>query len=160
MNPECTIETGSSAESYRLGIQQVTENVFETMLATAVTMLEGATEAAPHAEFTAAIFYAGLWKGALLVECSEQQARAWSSKIMEIPEPTSEDARDGLGELTNILAGNLKPLLPPGVSISTPSVVEGTEYSLRVFGSPIIEQIDFADERGRFRVTLAREVAS
>jgi hypothetical protein len=37
---------------------------------------------------------------------------------MDVPLPVAaEDARDSLGELCNVLAGNLKPLLPQGVGL-------------------------------------------
>jgi chemotaxis protein CheX len=184
-----------TTESYRAGMIQVTETVFETLLNTPVTVLDAtpldatspdatspdatsldatsldatspdatsldatspdATSAAPAFALTAAIYYAGLWQGALLIECSEQQASAWSSHIMDLPDPTEEDARDGIGELANVLAGNLKPLLPPGVSISIPWVVAGGEYSVHVLRDHAIERVAFADERGPFRVTFAR----
>lgn len=149
MIPEMT------AESARAGMIQVTESVFETLLNTAVNRLDTPVEAFAPA-LTAAIFYAGAWQGALLVECSEEQARAWTSQLMGIPEPSPEDARDGLGELANVLAGNLKPLLPPGVGISTPSVVEGSDYSLHVFKAHQVEQVYFAGEQGPLRITFAK----
>jgi chemotaxis protein CheX len=142
-------------ESYRTGVIQVTETVFETLLSTAVSVLDG-VDATPAYALTAAIYYAGLWQGALLIECSDQQARAWSSHIMGLPDPTNEDVRDGLGELANMLAGNLKPLLPPGVSISIPSVVAGSDYSVHVSRGHALERVALADERGPFRVTFAR----
>ena len=117
----------STTESYRAGMIQVTETVFDTLLNASVTVLD-APSGVPAYALTAAIYYAGLWQGALLIECSEQQARACSSHIMDLPDPTSEDARDGFGELANVLAGNLKPLLPQGVSISIPSVVAGSDF--------------------------------
>lgn len=140
-------------DCYRSGMVQITESVFETMLKTRLTVLEN-RKMAPVAALTAAIYYAGQWQGALLVECSQEQARAWSGRLMDLTEPSDADARDGLGELTNVLAGNLKPLLPPGVGISIPSVVDGTDYSLRVCGGNLTERIDFADAHGPFRVTL------
>jgi len=134
---------------------QVTQSVFETMLNLPVSVLE-AGSGIPNSPLTGAIFYAGAWQGALLVECSEQQARAWSSRLMSIEQPSEEDARDGLGELTNVLAGNLKPLLTPGVSISTPSVVRGSDYSFDVLRGHSMERVEFSEEHGHFRVTFAK----
>jgi chemotaxis protein CheX len=145
----------TTAETYRSGMILVTERVFETLLNMAVRVID-APEETLHSPLTAAIFYAGTWKGALILECSEQQARAWSSLIMDIREPSAEDVRDGLGELANVLAGNLKPLLPPGVGISTPSVVNGTDYNMHVLRRQFAERVEFADERGPFRVTFAK----
>jgi chemotaxis protein CheX len=141
-------------ESYRPGISQITEAVFSTMLDLPIR------SAAPPAgneryELTAAVYYAGAWKGAVLLECSLAQAMEWSSRLMGVPAPVAaEDARDSLGELCNVLAGNLKPLLPHGVGLSTPSVVKGADYTLRVCGDTLCERLHFADPAGDFRLTL------
>jgi CheY-specific phosphatase CheX len=83
------------------------------------------------------------------------QAMDWGSRLMAAPPPLpAEDARDSLGELCNILAGNLKPILPHGVGISTPSVVRGADYTLRVCGETVFERLGFSGAAGEFRVTL------
>ena len=141
-------------ESYRLGILQITQAVFSTMLELPIR----ATDPRPgneRYELTAAVYYAGAWKGAVLLECSLEQAMGWGSRLMQTAAPVaSEDARDSLGELCNVLAGNLKPLLPSGVGLSTPSVVRGADYTLRVCGDTLCERLCFADPAGDFRVTL------
>ena len=141
-------------ESYRPGILQITEAVFDTMLGIAVRGAEGRPGDERY-ELTAAVYYAGAWKGAVLLECSLEQAMDWGSRLMGLPAPIApEDARDSLGELCNILAGNLKPLLPPGVGLSTPSVVKGADYTLRICGDSLCERLYFRDPAGDFRVTL------
>jgi CheY-specific phosphatase CheX len=142
-------------DCYRSGMIQITESVFETMLGITVTGLEVSAEAL-EVPLTAAVYYAGAWRGALLIECSERHACMWSGCLMDIASPSPSDARDGLGEVANMLAGNLKPLLPPGVGISIPSVVEGSDYSLRICGGNLTEHIEFKDAIGRFRVKLVK----
>lgn len=140
--------------SYGMGISEVTEAVFSTMLERPVRPVDQPPDNERY-ELTAAVYYAGAWKGALLLECSLEQAMAWGSRLMQIPAPVStEDARDSLGELCNVLAGNLKPLLPHGVGLSPPSVVKGADYTLRVCGETLCERLHFADASGDFRVTL------
>jgi len=141
-------------ESYRPGISEVTEAVFATMLELTVRPGDAGLDTARH-ELTAAVYYVGDWNGALLLECSLQQATEWGSLLMGTPAPIAvEDARDALGELCNVLAGNLKPLLPPGARLSTPSVVRGADYTLRVCRESLCERLTFLDARGSFRVTL------
>jgi CheY-specific phosphatase CheX len=141
-------------ESHRPGISQITEAVFSTMLQLPIGAIEPAQQE-EHYELTAAVYYAGAWQGALLLECSMEQAMNWGSRLMDLPSPIAvEDARDSIAELCNVLAGNLKPLLPPGVGLSTPSVVKGADYSLRVRGDTLCERLHFADPAGDFRVTL------
>jgi len=141
-------------ESYRPGISQITEAVFSTMLDLPVRAIEPGPGSERY-ELTAAVYYAGAWQGALLLECSIEQAMDWGSRLMGLPAPIeAEDARDSLAELCNVLAGNLKPLLPPGVGLSTPSVVKGADYTLRVCGDTLCERLHFGDAAGDFRVTL------
>jgi len=62
--------------------------------------------------------------------------------------------RDTMGELANMLAGNLKSVLPHGIGLSMPSVVEGTDYSLRICGGNLIDRMAFSGEMGVIWVTL------
>lgn len=145
-------------DCYRRQIAEITQSVYQTMLGIDVELVEGA-EQSSVAALTAAVYYAGSWKGALLVECSVEQAKAWSGRLMSIEPPVPlDDAHDGLGELTNMIAGNLKALLPPGVGLSIPSVVQGSDYSLRICGGNLFEALPFADGEGGFRITLVEVI--
>jgi len=134
---------------------RIVQNVFETML--------GAGALPSHAEdlhfespLTGVVHYAGAWKGALILECSLAQATRWARKLMPLDPPLSiDDASDGLAELTNMIAGNLKPLLPPGVSLSMPAVIVGPNHRLRLFGTKC-EALGFLDGTGPFRIALVR----
>ena len=141
-------------ELYREGILQVASSVFETMLDLSLrhTLTPGPPSPNP---FTCAVYYAGAWKGAIFLECDREQAMSWSARLMSLDLPvTLDDARDGLGELTNVIAGNLKPVLPPGVGLSLPSVIQGSDYTLRVCGGNLSETLYFEDPLGPFRITL------
>ena len=144
---------------YREGIASVAASVFETMLNLPVqqTPYSGDVLQGP---FTGAVYYSGSWQGALLLECTGKQAMDWAARLMSLEPPIElDDARDGLGELTNIIAGNLKPLLPPGISLSLPSVVQGSDYSLRMCGGNLSETVCFEDQLGVFRITLVEVIA-
>ena len=56
-------------ESYRPGISQITEAVFSTMLDLSIVPIDPGPESERY-ELTAAVYYAGAWQGALLLECS------------------------------------------------------------------------------------------
>jgi CheY-specific phosphatase CheX len=148
MTPTFTLET------YREGISQVALAVYETMLN--IELLPAAEfTALPRNSFTGAVYYAGTWQGALVLDCCFEQATDWAARFMSLTPPVAlDDARDGLGELTNVLAGNLKALLPPGVGLSLPCVVQGSDYSLRICGGNLTESLYFADRFGAFRMTL------
>jgi chemotaxis protein CheX len=73
---------------------------------------------------------------------------------IEPPEEFNDDVRDAVGELANMIAGNLKPLLPPGVALSMPTLVEGTDYALRILGGNLAGMLAFYSPGGVFWVTL------
>jgi hypothetical protein len=59
-----------------------------------------------------------------------------------------------LGELANMIGGNLKCVLTRGIRLSMPSVVDGSDYSLRVCGAEIRERLAFGCAEGPFWVTV------
>ncbi len=145
----------TSVESYRPEETQIIGDVFRTMLGLTIERAADgvSSDASP---VTGAVYYAGAWNGALLVECTLEQSFQFTQRLMSIEPPTSvnDDVRDALGELANMIAGNLKAVLPAGVAISMPSVVEGTDYSLRICGGNDVSRMTFSSEVGDFRITL------
>jgi CheY-specific phosphatase CheX len=140
--------------AYLSAMRDITITLFETMLQSTVKPRDAHPENDTY-ELTAAVGYAGNGKGGLLLECNNDQAGDWCSRLCSLPPPVSaEDARDGLGEICNILAGNLKPLLPGGSTLATPLVWGGrTEY--RVFaGCELAGSVELNDSAGPFRVSL------
>jgi chemotaxis protein CheX len=146
-------------DAYQSEISQIVGDVFQTMLSVDI-------EASPQlwtpraGDITAAIFFAGTWRGAALLECTERQGRTWTGRLLSIPDPPviNDDVRDAMGELVNMIGGNLKSVLPPGVGLSMPSVVEGKQYSLQVCGSNMIDRQCFQSDDGFFGITLVEVI--
>src|SRR5208337_4490302 len=66
----------------------------------------------------------GAWLGTVLLECSEKLAKT-VARIMfglDSQEPTPEEVRDALAEMTNMAAGNFKPLAGGHCHLSLPHV--------------------------------------
>jgi chemotaxis protein CheX len=140
---------------YRADLAQIVVSVFQTMLQLEVAPADTALAPGPNT-ITAAIYFAGSWKGAVLLECSSSQAFEFTHRLMSIdrPESINDDVRDAMGELANMLAGNLKSVLPHGIGLSMPSVVVGTDYSLRICGGNLVDRMPFASTLGVTWVTL------
>ena len=150
-----------AVEAYHSETEQIVTGVFQTMLGCEV--FPAADEGrSPAGSVTAAIYFAGTWRGAVLVETSEESACQWTARLMSIPLPTkySDDVQDAMGELVNMIGGNLKSVLPTGVGLSMPSVVQGRSYSLRVIGGSLTHRQSFAGELGPFSVTLVEMIDS
>ena len=140
---------------YREDVARIVVTVFQTMLDLETIPTHTDTSPAPDG-LTAAIYFAGSWRGAVLFQCTREQAFEFTHRLMSIDRPDSinDDVRDALGELANMLAGNLKSVLPRGVDISMPSVVEGTDYSVRVCGGNLTDRLSFTGDLGLIWVTL------
>ena len=81
------------------------------------------------AEVTASVSVTGAWRGHVLVSCSEFASRSAAATLLgiEVEDVTDDDVADALGELANIIGGNVKSLLPEPCALSLPHVhVEAT----------------------------------
>lgn len=141
--------------AYRENVVPVVDMVFSTMLGLKVEPYP-MPWVRPTDMVTAAVYFAGAWRGAVLLECTRRQARTFAQLLMSIGPSAmiDEDVRDALGELANMLAGNLKSVLPSGVVLSMPSVIEGSDYSLQICGKRSIERVPFWSIEDIFGVTL------
>ena len=72
---------------------------------------------------------------------------------MDPPDTVNDDVRDVLGELANMIGGNIKCAVASGLRLSMPSVTDGSDYGVRVFGSKF-HRLGFECEEGPFWVTL------
>jgi CheY-specific phosphatase CheX len=105
---------------------------------------------------TAAVHLSGDWNGALLFECSRWQACQFAGHFLSTdpPEIVDDDVRDVLGELANMIGGNMKFAVAEGLNLSLPSVMDGSDYGLRVCGSELQDRLAFQCAEGPFWVTL------
>jgi chemotaxis protein CheX len=134
---------------------QIVGSVFQTMLG-----LETAADGPPwfpgSDRLTSAVHFAGDFNGAVLFECSRAQSCRLAGRFLSIDPPDAVDdvVRDVLAELANMIGGNMKCVLARGTSLSMPSVVDGSDYSMRVCGAMIQERIAFQSAEGDFWVTV------
>ena len=147
--------TESSAEILPSELAQIVESVFATML-----NLEAGVDGTPWFSgvdrLTAALHMAGDWNGAILLECDRRQACQFAGRFLSMDAPDSVDdvVRDVLGELVNMIGGNMKCVLTRGIRLSMPSVVDGSDYSLRICGAAVRERLAFRCAEGAFWVTV------
>jgi chemotaxis protein CheX len=74
--------------------------------------------------------------------------------MMDPPDAVDDDVRDVLGELANMIGGNMKAGMPAGVRLSMPTVMDGTDFELRFCGSQVKERLPFECADGHFWVTV------
>jgi chemotaxis protein CheX len=82
---------------------------------------------------TGCVHIDGAWNGSALVECELSLACQLTAFLFKGPgEVSMDDVRDALGEITNMIGGNVKALLPSPSRLSLPTVVEGADYAVTV----------------------------
>ena len=147
--------------AYRAHVEQVADMVFKTMLGLEIEPYPMPWLRPPDM-VTAAVYFAGTWNGAVLLECTGRQARVFAQILMSIgmPETIDDDVKDALGELANMMAGNLKSVLPTGVVLSMPSVIQGNDYSLTMCGKLAVERVPFWSIEDIFGITLVETTES
>ena len=136
-------------------LAEIVESVFGAMLRLPVE--ECATPWFPGGErLVSAVHLAGDWNGAVLLECDGGQACRFAGRFlsMDPPETVDDVVRDMLGELANMIGGNLKCVLARGIRLSMPSVVDGSDYSLRICGAAVRMRAGFQCAEGLFWVTI------
>ena len=147
------METKLIENVHQEDLDHIVDDLFRTMLATEVTPV---AEYLPSDEalITAIIPFAGPWKGDLVLECRRPQARYYAQRFLQIEDldETSDDIPSTLGELANIVAGNLKVVLPKGVTMGTPSLIEGKDYTVRVCGGKTVCCRSYSTDVGSFLV--------
>jgi chemotaxis protein CheX len=147
--------TELSVEIHPNELAQIAESVFATMLSLEVA--GGGTPWFPSGDrLTSAVHLAGDWNGAVLLECDRGQACRFAGRFLsqDPPETVDDVVRDVLGELANMIGGNLKCVLTRGIRLSMPSVVDGSDYSLRVCGAEVRERLALQCAEGPFWVTV------
>ena len=84
-------------------------------------------------EVHSSVSITGSWTGHVVYASSTAAARraAGAFLAMEAEEVSEEDVSDVLGELVNIVGGNVKAMLPPGAHLSLPQVSLAPESTAR-----------------------------
>ena len=134
---------------------QIVESVFMTMMSLDVSPCDASWNPSGD-RLTSFVHLTGDWNGAVLLDCNPRQACQFAGRIlsMDPPDIVDDDVRDVLGELANMIGGNMKCSMPTGVRLSMPTVMEGRDYDMRICGSQILKRVAFQCAEGHFWVTV------
>jgi len=154
------MSTTIAIESGRTEIAQIVSDVFQTMLNLEITALEESQmEVESASGLTATVQFLGESKGAVMLHCSTEQAIDFTARMLGEPlESLNDDVRDVLGELANVIGGNLKSLFSPGVALSLPLVADGQDYGVRLCEAHNTMTVGFTSQIGVFHVSLIQVI--
>jgi chemotaxis protein CheX len=137
-------------------VTEIVESIFGTMMDLEVSASE--TPWLPGEDrLTSCVYIEGEWNGAVLLECNREQACRFAGQLlsMDPPAEVDDDVRDALGELANMIGGNLKSTMAVKACLSMPSVIDGGSYELRICGADIQNRLAFQFNGGHFWVTVS-----
>ncbi len=135
-------------------IAEITRDVWSSFLSMELELgppapLSGATS-------TGCVHISGEWNGTVFVQCSVEHASA-AAEAMFMAEPGTlgdDEVSDALGELTNMIGGNIKSLLPEPSKLSIPSVANGENYTVRVPGAHLVDAVTLVGPAGPVNLSL------
>jgi chemotaxis protein CheX len=90
----------------------------------------------------------GDWQGCVLLACPTQLARTAASAMFDLPAEklTDGEVADALGELTNMIGGNIKSLIPGLSRLSMPAVTVGASYTRPMPRAVLVNTVSLACE--------------
>lgn len=104
-------------------LHAIVDEVWCSML-TSEPLLPGCDSAGDDA-WTGVATITGQWTGVVTIALSDAAARRAAGELLALDVPTDEDAADTVGELVNIIAGNIKGTLPEPSGLSIPVAARG-----------------------------------
>ncbi len=150
-------------ESVDIGAK-VTESVldvFDTMLSLTVeTVEDDANETGGEERMVGAVNFAGDVQGLITFDVSASFSRLMAASMMgiEVDEIESDDeVKDMLGEVSNIIGGNLKSAFTDAgldCSISTPSITLGSDFTIESLNMENFQRFAFRYEDHRIFVEV------
>jgi chemotaxis protein CheX len=105
---------------------------------------------------TGTVSISGRWNGLVSLTCSSVAATRAAALMFDagLEKVTQADVRDAMGELVNIVGGNLKGMLPSPTGLSLPSVTDGAaQVDPRCGGNLLVDaQLSWMDEPVRVAI--------
>jgi chemotaxis protein CheX len=129
--------------SHEADLDDITRTIWGTLFEHAIERSD-CTLTGVESTVTSIVHIDGAWRGAVMLRCPQALGAALTAEMLRSEtEPTFDDIGDALGELTNMVAGNLKALLPAPSTISLPAVVFGSDYELDVPNTTVVARVPF-----------------
>ena len=136
-------------------IERIVISVFDTMMGLSVESLDVPWHQLPD-RITASVQFGNTMYGALLLDTDQPSARRFAGGLLGMapPQTVDDDVRDALGELVNVIGGNLMTdTLSPGTTMSIPSVVDGGDFRVRICHTTVVLRQAFSADGTVFWVS-------
>lgn len=138
-------------------IAEITRDVWQSFLSLELVVASVDPFAAlGGATSTGCVHISGEWNGSVFVQCTQAHAQQ-AAEAMFMADPGSlgpDEISDALGELTNMIGGNIKSLLPEPSRLSIPTVADGDNYTIRIPNAVLVDAITLVCEAGPVHLSV------
>ena len=137
-------------------VHNIVAEIWESMLGLPVGVGSDDNPSGTGREVCAAVQITGAWDGAVIIECDEVAAAAFTRAMLglEDEDPTESDVHDVMGELANMAGGNVKAMVGDDTRLSLPTVVVGERLDLSVPGATKVVSSNFVADGVPFSVVV------
>jgi chemotaxis protein CheX len=134
-------------------VEAVVEQVWESLLAQPVVPWTGAPDAEVDDALRAEVTLRGDWTGHVRLTCDATTARSLARAMLVVPQgdPVADaDVLDAVGEVANVIGGNIKGTLAGTTSLGLPEVApaalgsvdpRAVRYLVRWHASPVVVDV-------------------
>lgn len=147
-------------DEVRQRIADITKGVFSTMVMLELVDQYPLTEPVTnfHETITSMVGLAGSHTGVLAIHCPKALALRITSNMlgMEVEE-IDDDVNDAMGEIANMVGGDVKHIFSPkggDLNLSVPTVIYGSDYDLQSMSSAESLVIPFECAGDRFLLSF------
>lgn len=139
-------------------LTEIAREVWTSFLDLGLSPWQGGAEPGADGSVTGCVHISGSWEGSVLLQCAEPLARLAAATMFGITDEElgDDEVADAVGELTNMVGGNVKSLLPEPSRLSLPAVTTGREYVVHVPGAEAVEQVALDCKGERLLVSVCR----
>jgi len=116
------------------------------------------SDGATDDKVTGCVHLSGAYIGAIMLQCSPPAARDAAAALFSVSpdDVTQAEVVDAMGEIANMVGGNVKSMLPGPSMLSLPSVIQGR---LSLPGSQVVREVTLAWRTQPLTVSLWRQAS-
>jgi chemotaxis protein CheX len=139
-------------------LEVITREVWTSFLDGDPAGLVAGGERAPGDRVTGFVQLSGAYTGSIMLQCSPPAARDAAAALFSIApgDVTQTEVVDAIGEIANMVGGNVKSMLPGPSMLSLPSVVHG---QLAMPGSEVVREVQLVWRMEPLTVSLWQQAS-
>ena len=137
----------------------ITRDVWESFTGRAIDVADGQARPGGGDVTVGCVTVTGAWQGSVLLACPAQLARMAAAAMFDLPAEQLDDREvaDALGELTNMVGGNIKSLIPGPSRLSMPAVTVGASPTVEPPRAALVTTLSLACEGLPLTVSVWRD---